>query len=1038
MLNRHFPIANGLLLSLLLLLPAAADTPDPVRLMEQVRAASLDTGGSVEVSRLSIDMGLGTIEIASGWLIPAKPIEGRVLEIVFLGEARVEIEPPNAIEASQLNLFTDQESLDVSISSAVLVMGDAALSTRLLQRDRGTPAAEVVAEAQTAYESWVAGAQRRGFGADAAILRAILGDRPYGRYFAALFESEDHGRFQYIFDPSEQEQLALGQFVPIELDDREKDKVEKTLRRQRREGRSLQTRLADLGDWNTWMQAMAHDAEGRPTPGASGFEPSHYTMDVTLDPKQEQLSGIVTIDAVVQGEGRRVAALSLASDLKVNDVRDGQARSMPWLRSGGELYVVLPEETASGSSIRLQVDYAGVMFTEFEPGVFPLRDTYSWYPHLGTVDRATYRTTFHYPKKFTLLSSGRTVEDIAEDGIRTVTKELEIPAFGFTFEIGDFDVTEHQVGHVTLTVGIAKTTMGLEAGAREDVIETLKDALAYYEETFGTYPLDYLTVATVPRGFSQGFISCVTLSQYLMTSRGGVWVVKEYEGNNPRKEGRIETVAHELAHQWWGNIVGWDSYRDQWLSEALADYSAVQYASSRANSKPIYLAQHARQWKAKLASAAGKGTTVESLGPVVLGRRLFSSLSSSAYSAIVYDKGSIVFGMLARTLDREPFNRMLRALAERVSNRVVSTETFIKAIEHMSETDLQPFAEQYVYGTGIPEIYYRFEFKSGDDGKWIVSGEARQAAAANFRYALEQTEHGGWDVTRRRIAGVEFSDRTFVAPFQILLADSGAESAEAKKKKDQWFFQSGRGLGGNLLVSGLTTEFSFEIAEEPRDFFIDQSGEVLAYFYCETREPKKMLRYRAMELAGEEAEELLRRALTAEMFPESIRGGLQASDKELQQRSDYEDALIHLELSRIYLDLGRDADATKALQTGESLLTGVYKNYAMPTRDALRSRLELRRGAYKEGWARLSRSLRLTFPRTGEGTLGSEIRRNKWRTGARRTGDGEDYALLAVVAANQQQADVAFQAIKEAEERGADLSRLKEAYPELLAVGSSP
>ena len=99
-----------------------------------------------------------------------------------------------------------------------------------------------------------------------------------------------------------------------------------------------------------------------------------------------------------------------------------------------------------------------------------------------------------------LLASGRIVEEGRDGDQRWQRRTLDEPSFAFSFEYGDYDIHTARVGHVDLTVGFSKMPSNWERGAKEEVIATLSDALQFLEEKFGAYPLDYLTVATVPRG----------------------------------------------------------------------------------------------------------------------------------------------------------------------------------------------------------------------------------------------------------------------------------------------------------------------------------------------------------------------------------------------------------------------------------------------------------------------------------------------------------------------------------------------------------
>ncbi|MCP4664154.1 MAG: M1 family metallopeptidase, partial [bacterium] len=166
-----------------------------------------------------------------------------------------------------------------------------------------------------------------------------------------------------------------------------------------------------------------------------------------------------------------------------------------------------------------------------------------------------------------------------------------------------------------------------------------------------------------------------------------------------------------IAHQWWGHMVAWQSYRDQWISEAMANYAAVLYARNRlkGEGEPLLIGP-TTGWQNALTSITSDGRPVESLGPLVLGERLESSRSGDAYQAIVYKKGAVILDMLARFFGEEHFLKMLRRLAEAVSFRPISTPLFVDLLERLSGQDLDGFAKQFIYGTGLPEIYYTYEF----------------------------------------------------------------------------------------------------------------------------------------------------------------------------------------------------------------------------------------------------------------------------------------------------------------------------------------
>src|SRR3954466_6838541 len=98
---------------LLCLLPAfraaaalRAQAPDPAALQAAIAGAKLDPARAVTLKNVKLGGGLGTLRLEDGVLTPATPVGGKTVEMVFLGKGRMEVEPPDAIEAGQLELFT--------------------------------------------------------------------------------------------------------------------------------------------------------------------------------------------------------------------------------------------------------------------------------------------------------------------------------------------------------------------------------------------------------------------------------------------------------------------------------------------------------------------------------------------------------------------------------------------------------------------------------------------------------------------------------------------------------------------------------------------------------------------------------------------------------------------------------------------------------------------------------------------------------------------------------------------------------------------
>jgi aminopeptidase N len=199
-------------------------------------------------------------------------------------------------------------------------------------------------------------------------------------------------------------------------------------------------------------------------------------------------------------------------------------------------------------------------------------------------------------------------------------------------------------------------------------------------------------------------------------------------------------VAHEIAHQWWGNLLGWQTYHDQWLSEGLANYAAALFLAQGKDGNHEFH-DLLRVYKDDLLAKTSQGATVESGGPIWLGRRLSSSLDPEGYSNIVYKKACWVLHML-RGLMTDPktdsdaaFFRLLRDFVSHYQGQSVSTEDFIHYAEKYmtAGSDLEQnhkldwFFNEWVYDTGIPSYTVKMEVRARAGGGYVVQGSISQS-----------------------------------------------------------------------------------------------------------------------------------------------------------------------------------------------------------------------------------------------------------------------------------------------------------------------
>jgi hypothetical protein len=183
--------------------------------------------------------------------------------------------------------------------------------------------------------------------------------------------------------------------------------------------------------------------------------------------------------------------------------------------------------------------------------------------------------------------------------------------------------------------------------------------------------------------------------------------------------------AHEAAHQWWGDLITWATYRDQWFSEGLANYCSLMMLQEK---NPAGFRQVMEKYQHDLADKNKDGNSPKDAGPVTLGARLLSSQFPEGYEAISYGRGTWLFHMLRSMLQdgaesvgkkdpsgrvvEEPFVRSLRKVRERYEGKTISTRELLNvfaedlppSLRYEGKASLDWFLEGWVNGTSLPKL----------------------------------------------------------------------------------------------------------------------------------------------------------------------------------------------------------------------------------------------------------------------------------------------------------------------------------------------
>ena len=478
--------------------------------------------------------------------------------------------------------------------------------------------------------------------------------------------------------------------------------------------------------------------EGADTPAAApAFAPVSYTIDTKINPDRS-LDGTATIEFRAEHAGERGVVLGLSRFLIVQSAQDAEGNALDFFqndtlaedqladRGNDSLFVFLPEAARSGQTYRIQVAYHGSVISDAGNGVFYVGDRGVWYPHIGGMGQfAKFDMTFRWPRKLQLVATGEKVDEREEGDQRVGHWRSDGQTSIAGFNLGDYRVVNMEtVNGIKIQVAantevenaimerlrsqapaepaisdqgrpnkrlrtpptfVEEPTLPV-AGALRGVGIEISNAIRFEQQWMGNFPFHQLVVSQLPGNQGQGFPGLLYLPSLSFLPA----TTQQRAGTSDGIQETLDAVLpfHEVAHQWWGNVVGWDNYRDQWLDEGLANYVALVGADSERSGTHL-LAHWLDRYRKDLTSpASGQESTVDDAGPLVHGYRLNSSRDPDAYQKVVYGKGTWVFHML-RMMMQDPasknpderFITLLHALVESHRYRALTTEDLQKAVE---------------------------------------------------------------------------------------------------------------------------------------------------------------------------------------------------------------------------------------------------------------------------------------------------------------------------------------------------------------------
>ncbi|MDQ6678371.1 MAG: hypothetical protein M3Z09_13885 [Acidobacteriota bacterium] len=763
-------------------------------LLQELAAAPLDPAECYRVREVHLTRDEAQFYFTDGFLIFGKPVGSNPVTAVFSadvegGDAELLLLPPTHSERRALSTHVGAPNLEEHFGQAALVFSGGAyreLMTEIKANPYNKKSAEMGALLADRW-SLLAKSLGRNFGLRLATDILSPGWNRKG-FLAVALSGAKLGTFNVIFDPRAPEQLLLG----AASDD------------------TRDTKDTNFDVWTSFTSRSYRRQEFAPE-----FVLSDFRIDSRLDP---DLTLHCTTKLRLKARGGEAALpFEISNNMRVLSAQVNGEPAEVLLSEHARLglpgngandaFVLIPRVPVSaGQTAEIEIAHEGKVIADAGNHVFSVGSRGSWYPNHGR-QFATFDLSFRAPKDLDLVATGEVVEDRI-DGLmrlsRTVTK---VPIRLAGFNLGVYDRARSKHGDLTIEVCAnhsVETTLqprvadlswspqptgALRPGRRNPGIQQVEptqfppqspqmrlkaladeigEVMEFYTSRFGPLTLKHLEVTPVPGRFGQGFPGLIYLST-LSYLRPGERVMNALD--EKQKVFFSDLLhAHEAAHQWWGNIVTSAGYHDEWLMEALANYSALLFMEQRKGPRAVDLVLE--DYRLKLLAKAPDGQTVESAGPVVQGTRL-----DQAWIPIVYGKGTWIMHMLRRRLGDPAFLNMLGTLRREYEDKAINTDEFRAFCSrflpaHSPDPKLELFFDQWVYGTGIPALKLTSAVK-GSGTKWRVAGTVAQSQVPEDFAAdvpIEIQLGRGRSVIRTVTAGAEPASFEFDAPSQPVKA----------------------------------------------------------------------------------------------------------------------------------------------------------------------------------------------------------------------------------------------------------------------------
>ncbi len=676
---------------------------DLFALADSIKNTQVDLSRQADVKSLIIERGGARFVLGSGTLTLTRPICGRVIAAVFVGKGQFTLVPPNSAERFMFSKLCKDSTAAWDFKELVFFATDSLLEN--LERQYTFGDLKQVGSQQDLlndFGEYIESEFEETF--SARILPELLQNRSAGS-FRARFKAPC-GNLIFTYDPKEVEEVSLYKHTQTS-----NDAFPELISSFHSPEQYQQSHWGPDHENKDAIDSLEYDINGKIWQSAK----TDLQIKLSFLPNQDDLQSL---------------RFKIFPDLMLESIRitDGNGDSLFWQKIKKEdgITVYFPQPLAKGVRHSIQFEYSSKgMLAKTPWGNNVLVSSTSWYPNYGYMKRCKFKLTYACPEQYTFLSVGKKLSEKTEDGFKITSWDIsDYPVAMISYNYGDFSCDTASAGDgIPIEVYRSKAHLAGSSGMLENVLLDIQASTSLFSLELAPYPFPRLLVTEIPSGHGQGMPGFLHLAWSTFESQ-----LTPYDD---------AFRAHEVAHQWWGHLVGWQSYHDQWLSEGFAEYMGAWYVQRKYLNNEQYRGKFFElmdRWREDILQSGGSDIWGNSTayqegngaGPIWMGVRLASSKSAD-YTTLVYSKGAYVLYMLRMMMfdfnkkDDSQFNAMLKDFLEQYSWKEASTRDFVSVAEKHYGSKLDWFFDEWIYGNQVPIYRWSATTTQEPDGRYVVN-----------------------------------------------------------------------------------------------------------------------------------------------------------------------------------------------------------------------------------------------------------------------------------------------------------------------------